>query len=329
MVSDETWTWFKEKIKNQEKFSWEFFNPKPKSLVNRLIKKPNIARIVSCYKSVNSLEENNSILVSHLPDYSAWSSFFYRKKYRIFHLAFSFNFTILPKGIKKSFMIQQFRKIDRFTVYSNFERQLYSEYFNIPIEKIDFIHIGLGVPKATQNPMMENDYICAIGGEGRDYKTLIETAKKMENIQFVIVTRPENLRGLEIPNNVKVHYNIPIDDVFNIIKNSKFAIVPLLHSEVPCGHITMVNTMHLGKAQIVTDSEGIKDYIKNGYNGMTYEAGNSEQLKSRIIELLIDKEKLEKLEKNSFKFANEFCTETKNVNYFENILNNFVKNTEV
>lgn len=317
MCTDKNWKWFAEKIENKKSYKWTFINNNPQNFLERIFKKFNIAKYRAAFQSAQG---NVDFVVSHLPDYTAWNAFFLKKKENTFHLAYSFNFTLLPKGLKKKFMKIQFEKIDKFTVYSNFEKTLYSKYFEIPIEKIDFLHLGLGRPKVTINKKQQGDYICAVGGEGRDYKTLIEVASTMPEIKFIIVARPKNLKNLKTPSNVKLLYNIPIDEVFNLIKHSKFAIVPLLHSEVPCGHITMVYTMHLGKAQIVTNSEGVRDYIKDDFNGLFYEAGNKEDLKEKIEKLYENEVKLLFLEKNAFNFANQYCTEERNVKYFEKIL---------
>lgn len=41
---------------------------------------------------------------------------------------------------------------------------------------------------------------------------------------------------------------------------------------MPTGHIMAVSTMHLGKAMITTESSGIKDYIMDNLNSLSYAA---------------------------------------------------------
>ena len=123
--------------------------------------------------------------------------------------------------------------------------------------------------------MEQGDYVCAIGGNARDYGTLIEAARLMPHIRFVCVIRPNSLRGLDIPTNVAVHTNLPFGQAMNILAHSRFMALPLLHSQVPCGHVTMVAAMHLGKAFVITDSEGVRDYVQDGYNAIAVPPGSA------------------------------------------------------
>ena len=120
--------------------------------------------------------------------------------------------------------------------------------------------------------------MCAIGGNARDYGTLLEAARLTPQIRFVCVVRPNSLRSLDIPSNVTVHTNLPSGQAMNILLHSRFMVLPLLHSEVPCGHVTIVAAMHLGKAFVITDSEGVRDYVQDGHNAMTIPARSAAAL---------------------------------------------------
>src|SRR3546814_15688074 len=48
-------------------------------------------------------------------------------------------------------------------------------------------------------PRVSGDYIGAIGGNARDYPTLVAAARQMPEVTFVLVARPENLRNLDLP----------------------------------------------------------------------------------------------------------------------------------
>jgi glycosyltransferase involved in cell wall biosynthesis len=323
MVTDNSWKWFQEKIENRNDYIWKFYNPLPKNIIEKYIKKPNLARLRACYNAGSDYKKGKTeILVSHLPIYSAWTEYFAgEKKKERFHLAFSFNFTTMPNEKQTKFMKEQFKKIDRFTVFSNYERNFYSNYFNIPIEKIDMIHWGVAKPKIVEmDRVIQGEYVCAIGGEGRDYRTLALAAKQLPNIKFVIVAREKNLVGIEFSENVEIYKNIPLDKTMNIMNNSTFAIVPLESRTTPCGHVTIVSAMHLGKAQIVTYSEGVTDYIKDRETGLFTEDKNSNDMKYKIEELYNNKELREKIEVTAKQFAERYCTEEANVEYFEKVL---------
>ena len=323
MAVDSSWRWFQNKIENKDGYNWKFYNSAPKNIIEKYIKKPNIARLRACFNAGNDLKRGNTeILVSHLPIYAAWSEYFAGKKRReSYHLAFSFNFTSMPDKKQTEFMKKQFKKIDRFTVFSNYEKKFYSEYFEIPIEKIDMIHWGVAKPKIeVMERVISGEYVCAIGGEGRDYKTLASAAEKLPKIKFVIVAREKNLAGINFSDNVEVYTNLPLNKTMDIMNNSKFAVVPLETRTTPCGHVTMVSAMHLGKAQIVTYSEGVTDYIKDRETGLFTENQNVNDMKEKIEELWNNDELRKDIEVKAEKFAEEKCTEEANVKYFEEVL---------
>ncbi len=71
----------------------------------------------------------------------------------------------------------------------------------------------------------------------------------------------------------------------NILFYSRFMVLPLVGTEVPCGHVTLVAAMHLGKAYVITESAGIRDYAKDGFNALTVRYGSLDDLVGAIVRL--------------------------------------------
>ena len=98
------------------------------------------------------------------------------------------------------------------------ERDLYSDYLHISKDRIRLRLWSIGVPEVSPDiPLHAGRYISAIGGNGRDYKTLLEAAHKLPEIPFALVVRPENLSGLQVPANVNVMVNLPFEQAMNIM----------------------------------------------------------------------------------------------------------------
>ena len=70
--------------------------------------------------------------------------------YRGPHLAFTFNYPKLPTGLKAVLHHWGFKAIDRFVVFSTIERRMYHEYFNIPLDRLEFMHWGVAPPGLIQ-----------------------------------------------------------------------------------------------------------------------------------------------------------------------------------
>jgi len=236
------------------------------------------------------------------------------------HLAFSFNFTDLPTGIQRKVMERAFRSVERFTVFSSVERQLYAQYFNLPIERFDLLHWGVRPPRVKGPPLEEGDYLCAIGGQARDYATLMRAMARLPHLRLVLVATPQSLMNVDIPANVSVHTNIPLAMAMNILAYSRYMVLPLRDNRVPCGHVTLVAAMHLGKAVIATGSAGLLDYITPGVSGLTCPAGDHAALARTIQSVHDDPEMAPRLGLAGQLFAHTHCVEERVVEYFQQFL---------
>jgi glycosyltransferase involved in cell wall biosynthesis len=154
----------------------------------------------------------------------------------------------------------------------------------------------------------------------RDYETLIEAARLMPHIHFVVVARPYNLEGLEIPPNVAADTNLPVGQAMNILLYSRFMVFPLIHSEVPCGHVTIVAAMHLGKAFIVADSEGVRDYVCEGHNALTTPPRSPSALVPATERLWSGPGLCQSMSENGRRFARRECTEERIAQHFRDWL---------
>jgi glycosyltransferase involved in cell wall biosynthesis len=184
---------------------------------------------------------------------------------------------------------------------------------------------GVQEPPADSGavPLVSGDYICAVGSQARDYASLIEAVRGLPEIRLALVAYPENLRGISIPDNVTVFLNIPLHDVFNIVRHSRFMVLPLLHSEVPCGHVTIVTAMYLGKAVLATESAGITDYVHFGQTGLMSPSGDPSALAAKIRLLWNDSPLGEQLGAAGRQCALAHFTEQTTVDYLRKILDRF------
>lgn len=258
-------------------------------------------------------------VVAHGPTLAAWCALFARVLgLKIPIVAHTFNFTVLPSGAKKALFSLALSRIDRFVVFSTVERELYAKAFALPIEKFDVVLWGVKPPQvdAPETPLEQGDYVCAVGGNARDYRTLIEAARRLPDVRFVLVVRPNSLSGLDLPPNVAVHTNLPFGKAMNVLMHSRFMVLPLLNSEVPCGHVTLVAAMYLGKAFVITELSGVRDYVRDGDNALTVIAGSVDDLAAATRRLWVDPALCANLGENGRRFAASECTEERIARHF-------------
>jgi glycosyltransferase involved in cell wall biosynthesis len=297
-----------------EGVNWVFFDDRPTWFLERVIRRPNIAIISACLNAVRRASTDRArLLVTQEPRTTFLCALFCRLlRVSIDHYVFSFNFPELPTAFWRRLMRYAFRQVKQFTVHSSMERDLYSDYFDIPKERIRLRLWSIGVPNVSPNfPLHIGRYISSVGGNGRDYDTLVEAARNLPEITFVLVVRPDSLIGQEIPENVKTMVNLPFEQAMNVMLHSAFTVLPLSGSTVPCGHVTLVCAMHLAKAVVATDSKGICDYVLSGHNGVLCKPFSAEDLAKAIDRLWKNPAEIDRLGENNRRFGSENCTEAK------------------
>lgn len=305
------------------KIEWSFFENAATNRTESVLQKIKLLRFYVCWQTVLKAKQTQAdCIITHLPRVTCWTAFFANLlNINTPHLAFSFNFTDLPTGLRRKIMTYAFQKVDRFVVYSTAEKKLYTDYFKIPSERIDFLPWAMQTPSSpTNEPLIKGDYICAVGGEGRDYGSLVQAMVDLPNIPLAIVCRPHSLNGLSLPSNVQVFTNLSVNDYWNIVQFSKFSVIPLRDKETNCGHISIVGSLLLGKPLVTTFSDGTIDYVFPDKNALVSPPQNPEYLKENIYKLWTDSLLYERLSETTLDIAKEKYHYTVWVNYLKNYL---------
>ena len=305
------WRWFEADTVGQ--IRWEFFGASPLTWPERKLRWSSLALTRGCHRAVRfARQERAKLLISHDPKTTYRCAEVNRRlKEPIPHLAWSFNFARLPTGLKRRLMTAAFRDVDRFVVFSTMERELYANYFDVPIDRFSMIHWAMGplAMNPPDHPTISGDYICSLGGNARDYPTLMAAMALLPDIPLVAVVRPNNLQGLVVPPNVTVQTNIPFPDAINILNYSRFTVVPLVGSEVPCGHVTIVVAMQFGVTPSVTRSTGLDDYAIPDQTAITYKDHDANDLAQQIRRLWDDRALTANLGNNGRQFFADHCAE--------------------
>jgi glycosyltransferase involved in cell wall biosynthesis len=305
-----------------DKAQWIFYEDRPRFFWERTIRRPNLAMLRACFQTViRAARGDIRLLITHDRATLYCAALCRLLGIRVDHYVHSFNFPELPVGLRLRLTRFASTQIARFSVHSTLERRLYSRYFGIPEDRIRVRLWSIDVPKVSPaHPLQEGRYVSAIGGNGRDYPTLLEACRMLPHIAFVLVLRPENLAGLEVPPNVRLIVNAPFEEAMNILQHSAFTVLPLPTSTTPCGHVTLVCAMHLGKTVVATASEGIADYVFHGRNGLTCAPSSPRSLADAIDRLWADPAETVLLSDNNRRFGAEYCSEARGRNDLASVL---------
>ncbi len=322
---DPAWNWLSGQAHPARPLHWAHASAKSSPVPGWLPRATTLGRALAGWRSIGLLgDDADALLVSHGPRMTMYGAFAARLRCRRpRHLAYSFNFTELPQGRMRRAMADAFASVDRFVCFSQMERQLYARHFDLDPTRIDMIHWAARPPTldAGAAPLILGDYVCALGSQGRDYATLIAAMRILPAIKLVIVATAESLAGLAIPGNVEVLIGIPLAQAMNVLQHSRFSVVPLRGTEVPCGHVTLVSAMHCAKATIVSASSGVSDYVAHEVTGLAVPVADVPALAGAIGRLWADQAAARSLGAAAQAFAAAHCGEDTVVTYLENYLN--------
>lgn len=159
-----------------------------------------------------------------------------------------------------------------------------------------FLHYPSKKQLVTLEDNISGEYVFCGGNHKRDHQSFFD-AIKGTGIPAKVVTDQELPK--EIPENVETFNHLPLEEYIQMMKDSRFVVVPLLLSKVPHGHCDISNALSVGKAIITTKSATAGDYITHNVHGMLVEAGNVEEYKNAILKLWNDNEFRKELEKNA------------------------------
>jgi glycosyltransferase involved in cell wall biosynthesis len=307
---------------------WTFFSTQARGIWEEIIRRPALRRYRACRELAAGARTGRfDLIVTHSPLVSCWTEVFCAHRRRCPHAAFAFNFTELPRGPRLALMRRAFQTLDRLIVFSNFEKRLYSDYFGIPATRFEMIPWRIRDPRertaAIEQPRGTSGLdtgqataaVCAVGSQGRDYATLLEAMRRLPHIPLILVASSKNLKGLHAPTNVDVRQNISLTEAEDVIRRSRFVVVPLLNSKTACGHVTIVFAMFEKRAVLVSDSAGIADYVFPGRNGVLVKPGDPAALAQAIEDLWNRPDEAWRLGEAGREFALSQCLESQTVAY--------------
>jgi glycosyltransferase involved in cell wall biosynthesis len=327
-IPEPNWRWVADALSPPLALDWSFFSTAPHSAAERLVQRPRLSRYRACRQlAAGTVAGRFDLIFTHHPLVTCWTELFCQGRRLCPHVAFAFNFTRLPRQLRLAVMRRAFATVDRFVVFSTFERELYSRHFQIPLAKFEMIPWGIREPAivSTMNPAASgepahSDTICAVGTQARDYATLLEAMRRLPHIHLVLVASPKSVRGLPVPSNVTVRFNIPRFEAEAVIRDARLLVLPLLHAKVPCGHVTLVTAMFLSRAIVATRSAGISDYLIPDHNGVVVPPSDPAALAAAIDKLWNDPDATRRLGQNGRAFALANCTEERTIAYVRGLI---------
>ena len=191
-----------------------------------------------------------------------------------------------------------YRKVDRFVVYSSDERRLWAEYLGCDESRFKTILFASNLLDPTRYPeglyLPEGEYGFAAGRSGRDYKTFFEAVRDL-SYPFVVVADKKSIEGLDVPQNVTLHCDIPWADYIELLKKAAFTVVPLQNRQRSTGQVVILEGYAFGKPTVSTRCIGTQDYVFEGETGFQTPPYQPQAMKEAIQKMIESDDKRRKM----------------------------------
>jgi len=215
--------------------------------------------------------------------------------------------------------------VDKFITHTEFTKKKFINY-GIPKDKII---IKPNFVKKSKNRILSiknksNAIYASRISKEKGITTLLKTWHHL-NLKIDIFGEGPLLKDLNIENkNINFRGNLPKDKIGKLINNSKFLIYPSECFET--FGMTIVEAFNEGTLVLASNIGSIKSIIKNYYNGILFESGNSHDLLKKIKWIINNPNKCDQIALNAKKYFDEKYSSNQNYNQKIKIYNEAISN---
>jgi glycosyltransferase involved in cell wall biosynthesis len=215
------------------------------------------------------------------------------------------------------------RSVDMIACVSKKEMEYYSAELRLPLER--FTQILTFHPDYHRRIWPQyQDFILAAGRSHRDYKTFVQAVDGLP-LKAIINARPFNIEGLSMPENVHCNPFLPRDEFTNLVRNTRFAVLPLYPAKHASGETFLLEAMSAGKPVIATETYSTVEFIQEGVNGFLVPAGDFGTMREKILFLYHNPDIAQRMGKAARKFYEANCSFPVTAYHVDRILHQLVK----
>jgi glycosyltransferase involved in cell wall biosynthesis len=216
-----------------------------------------------------------------------WLTLTRRKHIRL--IAWTFNIGSTANRWKGRIAGLILRRVDKFIVHSRGEIDHYASWLGVDREKFSFVYLQRGNFSRPRSRTGSEKYILSMGSANRDYRTLLKAVEGL-SVPLVIVSKKSELRDLEMHSNVRMLSGLNNDECRSLLAGAVMNVVPLRDVETAAGQVTLVTSLRMGVATIVSRGVGSIDYVDHGKTGILVEPASVPELKNAILQLWNDQQ---------------------------------------
>lgn len=200
------------------------------------------------------------------------------------------------------------KSISGLIYHASSQKAHYDKYFPSLAKMAFFVPFGVDTEFFKPLNVRQEEYILSIGYKFRDWLTLISSYSQISIETSLKIVGPERL-NTDLPRNVQILPYVPINILRELIAKAKFVVLPLVQLPYAHGQMTLLQSMAMGKAVIVTKVPSTIDYINDGEDALFVKLNDVVDMKNKIMYLINNPHEIVRLGKNARKTIENRFTE--------------------
>jgi hypothetical protein len=172
------------------------------------------------------------------------------------------------------------RDADCFVLFSRDEQETQRRQMRLGHERFVFVP-RFAEAKADTVSRRDGDcstdrFVLALGHSNRDFPTLWDALRGTE--LRTVMYRNAWMRGRELPNITAITPILPAADEDRLVSSATLLVIPLKPASFSAGLTVLLRAMAHGKAVVVSDTTGIRDYVSDGLTGVLVPPGDPDAM---------------------------------------------------
>src|SRR5579859_5412745 len=195
--------------------------------------------------------------------------------------------------------LRPYRRMDRIVVHSPNQLELVTKDLPALATRLRVVPYGIDTAFWSPQPVPEEEaLVVSAGREHRDYESLLQACPPTVQL-FIADHSPHSpgARRLE-PDMWPAHVErraLGRIDLRHIYARASLVVVPVINTPFPFGITTLLEGMSMGKAVVVSATDGLQGIVEDGRTGVVVPPGDVVRLRRAIEDLLADPDKRREL----------------------------------
>lgn len=191
-------------------------------------------------------------------------------------------------------LARRFAGADLITHMSRHETEIFQR-IGIGPDRTHAVTFGVNVDHYTPGTEPRDLDLLAVGQDrGRDYATLFEAVRGTD-IVLHLVCKPENVAGLDVPQNVRLLGTVPLAEYRRLLRRARVVAVPTHDLAYPTGQSVALEAAATGACVVVTGTAAMRDYVEDRVTGRLVDVADSSGWREVLTELGDDEGQRERL----------------------------------